>query len=347
MESERVLKSIKLLVAIAILTVIVFIANLIINRKNGISDFLANIAPEKRIQDSYNGVYTYEEDLGYKISAFTGCSLDSVNNHILIVNEDYYLFRSSCMGTYLIEKGETDNLNIVETDKAYLVKYKGNQYNRDYKVVNIATNNRIEKQKGTLLDLNSLPGIIKETMEYGNYYQFNRMVSGINVEIKVVLEHIDGNNYNLIFKSGNDTIYTYSITNPDKMPLYYGYGANLVMLERESSAAKYSYRFRVLSEGGVVYDLKDSLPIKIDGVNLDYNNSIFIIYDSNVRQFKMFVGSDKKFCVSGGDSDKVAYYEFKIDYNYNTNRFEKPTFVKVWYENEGCSYIEQYLKEAV
>ena len=348
MENERVLKTIKFLVAIAVLTVVVFIWNLIANREHGITDFLANMTPEKRIQDSYNGVYTYEEDLGYKISAFTGCSLESVNNYILIINEDYYVFRSSCMGTYLKGKGETDDLNIVETNKSYMVKYEGNQYIRDFQTVSIVPNNRISKQDSSSLDLNSLSGIIKETMFEGNYYKIKREVAGISTTIIANLEHIDGNNYRLFFKAEGKEIYSYNVTNPDKMPLYYGFGSNLVMLERESSAGKYSYQFKVLTAAGVTYNLVNTLPIKIDNVSLDYeHNSIFIVYDTSTRKFKMFVGFDKKFCVTNGDSSKIAFYEFEINYNYSSNTFEKPSFVKIWYENENCSYVEQYLKEAV
>ena len=349
MKSKRFLNSIKLLVAIAILTVVVFIWNLFVNHKKGITDFLANISPNKRVQDTYNGVYTYVEDLGYKISAYTGCSLESINNYILIVNEDYYLFRSSCMGTYLKGTGKTDDLNIVETTDSYLVKYDGHQYNRDYKVVSIVTNNDIETYNGTNLDLNSLSGIIKETMFEDNYYNLIRGVAGLTTRLTVEMKHIDGNRYDLAFyNKKQDLLYRYNINNPDKLPLYYGFGGDLVMLERESSAAKYSYQFKVLSENGIAYELANQFPIIIDGVSLDYNNnSIFIIYDNAKRQFKLFIGTDKKFCVSGGNSDKVAYYEFFIGYNYSTNTFEKPSFVKIWYENEGCSYIEEYLKEAV
>jgi len=352
-ENERVKNTIKLIIGLTILIVVLFVWDLIVNRKGNVKDILNNIITTK-FQDSYNGVYTYTEELGYKISAFTGCSLSEINNYLLVINDDYYAFRSSCMGTYLKDKGKTDDLNIVAGDKAYSINYKDHLYERDYKVTSIIPNNAIADAKGAI-DLNSLPGIVKETEFEGNYYDINRVVAGLTSNIYVYFTHLEGEQYSIRFsrvrsglESQGATDYTYIIKNIDKMPLYYTFGDNLVMLERESTNSTYSYKFKVYTlKDGITYDLKNMFPITIDNEILNYDKSVYIVYDKSNRLFRMFVGNNKEFCVKNGDKDKVAYYEFEIKYNYSTNEFERPEYIKKWYENSDCSYINGLLKEAV
>ena len=57
----------------------------------------------------------------------------------------------------------------------------------------------------------------------------------------------------------------------------------------------------------------------------------------------MFVGFNKKMCVEDSDEHIPVYYEFKLIYNYSKGGFDKPEFVKVGYEDEGCNYISNYV----
>lgn len=346
-ESERVKNSIRLLIGLAILTVVLFVGDLIFNRKGSVKEMFSGITNNK-ILETYNGVYTNHEDLGYRIVAYSGCSVESVDNQILIINDDFYLFRTSCMGTFFKEKGHTDDLNIIEKDKAYEVHYKDITYKRDYKTMSIVQRNTVASKEG-YLDLNSLNGIVKETMSNDEYYDIERNVDGLDKSspLLAIFKHKDDGDFSLSFWKYDDKLYEYTIHDINKMPLYYTYGGNLVMLERESSDSLYSYKFKVLTRGGMTYNLAEKLPVNVDGESLDYNKSVFIVYDQKDKEFKMFIGNDKKFCVENGNKDKIAFYEFSIKYNYQKNEFDNPLYVKKWYEHENCDYINQYLKGAV
>ena len=352
-ENERVKYAIRLIVGIAVLTVVVFVWDLIVNRKSSVKEIISNITPTK-VQDTYNGVYTYSEDLGYKVSAFTGCSFSAVDNYILVINDDFYLFRSTCMGTYLKGSGKTDDLNIVEEKKSYSITYKDNLYHRDYKVVSIVPNNNIAKQDGDL-DLNSIVGIAKETEFEGNYYSMERRVYGTNGTLIASFKPLETKEFQLTISSNESDanneegyLYTYTIDDLDRAPVFYTYGKNLVIIERDSTASKYAYKFLVVNGNGDIYDYANYLPVKIDDQELNYsNNSIFIVYDKTSKYFKIFLGKDKKFCKNDDTSDEIAFYEYSIKYNYTHNEFDKPEFVKIWRGVDGCSYIDEYLKEAV
>lgn len=343
-ENERVRRVINLLIVVAVLTVIVFVWNLVTHNKGTVKDIFNNLTIKGKIQDSYNGIYNHPEDLEKKINAFKGCSISKVNNYILVIYDKFYIFRSSCLGTYLKETGNTDDLNIATTDKDYYIMYKNVRYDRDYTVRSIVPNNAIAHESGKL-DLNSLPIILKETQFEGNYYELNREIDGVSDKIKINVKRRDDGLFNVSFWYNRDILYTQVIQNFDNMARYYPYGDMIVIIEREISSDKYSDHFKILNKNkGITYDLADEFNVKVDDVTLNYqNNSIVIVFDTSNRHYKMFVGKDKNFCVKNGSSDKIAFYEFKIVYNHAKGTFDKPVFVANHYESEGCSYIEKYL----
>lgn len=133
------------------------------------------------------------------------------------------------------------------------------------------------------------------------------------------------------------------------MPDLYAFGKNLVIIEKNMNAdeTRYAYRFKVLSIDGIVYNSDSMLPITIDNVSLTTDNSIYITFDYSTRNFKMLVGYDKNFCeeeLTEENKDEIAYYEFTISYLYNQSTFTKPTFSKIGYKSEGCSYVNKILE---
>jgi len=348
MENKRVINAIRLMIAIVILTVVVFVVDLIINRDKKITDLIVNIN-KKKIADNYNGIYTYKEDLGRTVYAFSNCSFTSINNYILIVNNDYYLFRSSCMGTYLKEQGETKSLNIGEYSNTYFVTHEGLRYNKDTTVKSIIPNNGIAEGTGAL-DLNALSIIAKETEFEGNYYDMEKRIKGLNVDIKVFFNRNADGSFNLIFKNRENELYRYIISSFDNMPTFYPLGSRIAIIEpgdNSSDSTKYSYKFKVLGLNGIEYDLNSYFPQKVNGVDVSYDNSVYIAYDQKERTFRVFFGNNKKFCVENSTSENIAYYEYKVSFDYGNNKFKKPDFVGVTREKDGCSDIKNYLSGGV
>jgi hypothetical protein len=258
------------------------------------------------------------------------------------------------MGTYMKGTGKTDDLNIVEEKDSYTVTYKDHLYRRDYKVVSIVPNNKIIDQHGDL-DLNSLVGIAKETEFEGNYYPLKRAVYGTSGTLQMSFEPLESKDFLLKISSFENEynnedgyLYSYTIKDLDKAPVYYSYGKNLAIIERDSTDNMYAYKFKVINSLGSQYDYSDHLPVIIDDQELNYNtHSIYIVYDKALKYFKVFIGKDKEFCSKSEDSDEIAFYEYAIKYNYTHNEFDKPDFVKIWRSGDGCGYINEYLKEAV
>jgi hypothetical protein len=121
----------------------------------------------------------------------------------------------------------------------------------------------------------------------------------------------------------------------------------IVVIEKRDNPnnnLKYGYKFIVISENGVVYNLDQMFPIVVNNEELTLDeNSIYVMYDAKERLFKLFVGYNKKMCVEDSDQHRPIFYEFRIKYNYINNQFEKPEFYKVGYEDEKCTYISNYV----
>lgn len=348
MENERVRRAVRLLIVLAILTVIVFVWDLFKNKDKSIDDIIKIITPKQKNTDNSNGIYSYVEPLGVKYKASKSCGFDSITNYLYIIYDEYYYFRSTCMGTFLKEKGQTKNLNIDTDDSGYYVMFNKNKYVRDNKLKTIVPENLLKGSKEADIDLNSLAIITKETQFEGSYYKLEKTVAYVNPRITAVYEHNSSGGFTLTLGKNDITTYTYTIKDMKMFPSFRNYGSNLAIVEKEYNPYdknKYAYKLKLISATQSLYDLRNHFPIIVDGVELNTNDySIYIMYDESKQYYRMFVGHDTKFCVGDVKSNRIAYYEFAIKYNFLNATFDRPEFVKIGYENEDCSYIEQYVR---
>ena len=58
----------------------------------------------------------------------------------------------------------------------------------------------------------------------------------------------------------------------------------------------------------------------------------------------MLVSTNSNFCVEESESNNVAFYEFRLDIDYSNYLFKTPTFVRTWYEKDGCSRVEELME---
>lgn len=301
--------------------------------------------------DNYNGIYTYKEALKSTKFIYSGCSINNINYNILVINDKYYSYKSSCMGTYLLGEGNTSDLDIEKDEEKniYIIHYNDKDYDKDYVTDQIVLNNDIaEKLKN--IDLSSFDTILKETEFKGNYYDISARISGISSNLRFNFKVIeDGNRFDISISPGNQIdkeTYKYTFYNYDTLPKFYPYGKSIVVLEQDKNKDdnnKYAHRLKAINLDGVVYSVENTFPITVDNITLTVDNNIYITFDEKVRYFKMFVGVGDKMCVENSDSTNITYYEFKIDYDYGISNFSKPMFVRVGRENEGCSYINDYI----
>ena len=344
-------KNAKFIIIVSVFIIIgVIVFTLITTKVNPFKGLVGTIVGDevKSIKnDNYNGFYTKKDLLDSTYRVFSGCSVYSIDNIILVYNEDYVVYRSSCMGTYVKDKGKTRDL-IIETDKdKYVIKYKDNDYKKDTTVKSVVENNIISKNmyKTTLA---AFPVIVKETEFEGNYYDISADVTDVEGQVKLSYNRDNSSkSFSLSLTYGilnNVTFYRKDIKDGENLPLMYGVGKSIVVIEPDYNTNAYNYSFKAYVEGDLKYDLSQQFPIKINGEVLNYgSHSVYIKYNPKNKDFTMFVGNDKKFCVENSNSAKVASYIFKLKYNYNTNTFDNPEYIKSIKGADGCSEIESYM----
>ena len=344
-------KNTKFIIIVSIFIVIgVVVFTLITTKTNPFKGIVGNIVGDevKSVnKDNYNGFYTKKDLLDATYKVFDGCSIYSIDNYILVQDDDFTLYRSTCMGTYVKDRGKTKDLKFdVENDK-YVITYKNNKYNKDTTVNHVVENNLIAK-KMTKIYLSSFPLVVKETEFEGNYYDIKAKIGDTDSDsyLSYTRDKVsDSFTLRLLKSSATDyPYYSYIVNDGAKVPLLYNIGNQIVVMEVEENENTYNYKFMSYKEGSLSYDLASNLPIKIDGQELNYgNNSIFIKFNKKDNNFTLFVGNDKKFCLENSNSTRAVSYIFKINYNYNNSTFDKPEYVKSIKGLDGCSEIESYM----
>lgn len=348
MGNSRTKKTVIFLLILLIICIVVFsVYYFLVEHKNPFLEFFKNVTSEEKINDNYNGIYTYEESLNGSYYIFNNCSVTNIKNYILIKDDKYYTYRSTCMGTYYKEEGNTKDLTFVIADSndTYMIKYNGNDYLKDVTTTYIKPNNEIgEKLKD--LSTDSLQLIFDETQFVGNEYD----ISGKNIKNNKLLRFSYYKEPGVIVidnKSDKDktTLYDYFVKDKSKLPKMYLYGENIAIVEQDdnkSDSNKYAYMFYFLTPDGINYDLRKEFPIMVDDDIISYDRSVYVSYNPRKRNFTILIGDDKKMCDDNFDNsngDKIAYYEFELNYNYIENSFSRPTFVKKGYMSEGCRYV--------
>lgn len=356
MKKTRIIKDIKFFLFVFAMCIVVFFGYFIIKgEKNPLIGFIEKVTEKEELLENYNGIYTYYDDLNGSKYIFSGCSVSKIANHILIIDDDYFAFRSSCMGTYVKGSGKTKDLvvKLTEDKKDYFVTYDGKRYSKDYATMQIVPNNDVE-EKLSKIELASYQLLIKETQFPGNYYSVENIgVVGLPSSIKMNIEHDEYSDSITVSilnaRDENRLLYTYNIDDYDNMPDMYAYGKDIVVIEKgknKNNPTRLGYTFKVVNESGIVYRLDDMFPITINDVTLNSNNSIFITFDQSKRVYRMLVGFDERMCSTTykeSEKDDIIYYEFTIDYNYLIKGFDKPKFEKIGYKSEGCKYVSSVM----
>lgn len=333
-----------------------FLYYVITGKQNPLFKFINNgDETENKILDNYNGFYSNYESLNGSKFIFSGCSISKIANYILVIEDNYYLFRSTCMGTYEKEKGKVEDLDIKvdEEKKTYYIYHNDVTYEKDDFVNSIRVNNDIEK-KMTEIDLSTYQLFMRETEFEGNYYDLEQLsIKNTSAQILMdILRYEDDKSFIIRLRSSSSTdrvLYSKAIKDFDFLPDIYTYGSSIVVVEKNKSEdnKKYSYKFFVIKEDGIVYNVDEKFPIIVDGKSLNKENSVYIKFDPAKRYFRMLIGNDDKMCVDNyedSEKDDITYYEFSLEYNYLINNFNEPKFQKIGRKSEGCRYVNELIE---
>lgn len=356
MEKSRSKKTILFLCIIFLISVgAFFLYYFVTGKQNPFLKFVGNGSHEEKIEDNYNGIYSNYEELNGSKFIFSGCSISRIANYILVVDDEYYMYRSTCMGTYGKGKGKTEELEIKldEEKKSFYIYKDDKTYDKDILVNTVNLHNKIEELH--LIDLSTYQIFMRETQFEGNYYNLEKMA--INNSSSGMLMNIIRNSETGVFSltfnpdmmHDKQVIFQKDVSDFNYLPYFYTYGNSIAMVEVEKNAndkSKYANNFVVFNKTGIIYTLKDKFPIVIDGVTLNTENSIYIKFNPAKRYFTMLVGHDDKMCdldYDGKGSDDIMYYEFSIEYDYKSNNFLEPKFQKIGRKSEGCRYVNSIM----
>lgn len=344
-------KKVKINIIFILIIVILIISALMIRFEvNPFSYFLGEDEEKEVISssDNSNGIYRYRESLDKTRTMFHGCTLSYFDNYILIINDNYYLYRQSCIGTFYIGDGKTKELKFKETiEKTKYITYDGNDY---YKNDTLDTIEVLNYVKENIDDISSVYPenyqlLLSESQREGDYFDFEEVEIKTSPAVFALnLKHVEDKRFELsITNSDEKVLYATNINGFTTVPLFRGYGSNLVIIEPFSTASKYSYGFKVINSEGLTYDIKNMFPITVDGDVLTYDKSIYITFNPSENKFVMLIGKDKEMCVKNSDSNNVAYYVFNLEYEYSSRKFKKPIFIKKVYERDGCKYANEVM----
>lgn len=347
MNKGRTKKNAKFMIIIFVLCVIAFGGAMLLKKDDNVLSNVVNMFEnDSYVKDNYNGVYVYKESLGGSTQFFKGCSADYINNYIVIVDDIYYTYSSSCIGTFAFVEGKTKDLKIYTNDenKNFYIKYNDLIYTKDAAIRSIELSNNAKDFEGEI-NVSNYQLLFENSQFSGAYYDVKgRKISSLSSSLYITILHVENEKFTIQIRDKHDNLhYEYTFSDFEHMPLLYPYGAYLVILEKNESADRYMHNIKVVGESGLVYNMYDYFPIIVDGVTLDQNMNIYATFDKYTRKFKMLMSTNKNFCVDNGTTNDVAYYEFTVDYNYNKKGFDRPEFVQQGYAKDGCSYIDEII----
>ncbi len=349
MEKKRTFKSILFILFLIVVTIIVFVAYYHFTGKENPLSEIFNTSTPKSSTDSINGFYVYNEALGKQYNIYSGCNVSTLDYEILVMGEQYRMYKTSCMGSYFIDDGDTEDLDIQydQENDVYYIEYDNHVYHKRHEVTSVVLGNTFLKNADSI-NMNSYKFILDQTEFKGNYYNINGLSMDGASKFKLYLNVSEEGYYKIGIDSNNSQRYsryeTPEYSDVESMPDVYTYGKIIVFVYPDVYNGAYRYKFEIIDVSlNVVYDLATQFPIVVNDHTLSTQDYIYIAYQSSDRSFKMLVSESPDFCEEDSDSTDIAYYLFSLKYNYLKVNFDAPQFERLGYKNEGCKYVNNLM----
>lgn len=298
--------------------------------------------------EGYNGIYSYTEKLTRSYNVFQGCNVIALYNYVVVINDIYKYYDSSCMSTTFIKEGKTDELNMKydKEKKSYVFEIDGKQFAKDDRVNEIVEKNDLTNRLSKVT-LDTLKFIIERTEKESDYYNFDVDILGASKKFSFKFDYNETSKIfmiSLIGESGT-VLYTKTMDDLKNMPLFYEVNDKIAIIDNIDSSYKYQYNLLLYDSKKQIYNLSQNLPIKVNNISLNFNNQVYIEKTDTVNSFKVLFGYEKEFC-NDSKTEGTSFYEFEVNYDYRKNNFTVPDFVKIGRYSDGCSYVkDNYFKE--
>lgn len=320
-------------------------------RDNSSGGIIENIiSNNKTTVDVKNGMYVYKEKLNTTTNVYKGCSVSSIDDYIVVINDKYYRYHGSCMNMKYLGPGETSTLKFnEEKDKPYTITFDNKTYKKDNVTKEINVGNKIITEVSKA-NYNLTNYIIDNTEVEGDYYDLNIELTNSTNKYNLNLTY-DENTKTFKYMIITDVdLYSGYYSNTKDFPKLYFYNGNLIIVEKRLVDGVYRSNIFMYNKLENTYKFSNSLPIKVNGELIDNSYNILPRYDETGKSFYVVFSKDNTFCNTERD---IMYYEFKLTYDFKTNGFGIPSYVKKAIgdkskpeDNEDCKYIKKYyLKE--
>lgn len=323
--------------------------------KNNVIGEIFQTIEEKENNDNKNGFYLYTDKLDKTYKLSNSCTLSSNKYIIAVVNEDYYLYKSNCLGVIQLKSGKSSELKIYydSIKEYYYMQYDGNKYIKNKKMATIVpSNNFIEGNHGVYID--NYKKLIEELM-VDDAFSVDTLAAGLS-GVLFEYKQDDGSYYVRIatggdLKDGEEASqfqleYANYAESLDDLPDFYLLNSNIVISEKSKLNGQTTRNLMIFSgKRGIQYNLADVFPIRVNGVELKPDTHyIYSVYDKASKAYVMLVSTNSNFCKEDSKENNIAFYEFKLEIDYTNYLFKTPTFVRAWYEKDGCSRVNELME---
>ena len=325
--------------------------------KNNVIGEIFQTIEEKENNDNKNGFYLYTDKLDKTYKLSNSCTLSSIKYVIAVVNDDYYLYKSNCLGVIQLKSGKSSELKIYydSLKEYYYMRYDGNKYIKNKKIATIVPSNNFIDGNHTIY-IDNYKKLIEELM-INEYFNINTNVSGFssidfdysfedNIH-QVELSTSGELDFNEDQEASNVQLdYVFSSNNIDDLPDFFILNSSIVISEKNKLNGQPTRNLKIFSKkSGIEYNLASVFPIKVNGVELRPDTHyIYSVYDRTSKAYAMLVSTNSNFCKEDSKESNIAFYEFKLEIDYTNYLFKTPTFVRAWYEKDGCSRVNELME---
>ena len=310
-------------------------------RDNEISE--SDVAPSlsrDKVSDTKNGIYVIKNNTISKKTLLKKCVIDSINDYIVVINENYYMYRGNCLNTIYLGQGSTEKLKFEKDNNSeYSVELEDVIYRKDYTTDKIVVENKVVSNNAVSYDYDSLKLVIDYSEFPNNYYSFIGNILYNNSYMFNYVYNKDFNSFSFNISYIQSSIFSKSMKSFDDIPYFYSLGNNMVIIDLNKDGNRYGSHLFVYSGADKTYDYNSMFPLYVNNNIIDSTWNRIFRYDATNKVAYVLFSKTNDFC---DFSDGNAYYEFKLSYDYKKNGFNAPDLYKKGINSKDCNYAKKY-----
>ena len=291
-----------------------------------------------KVNDYKNGIYSYKTKTDRTVNLLKHCVIDSINDYLVVINEDYYVYHGNCLNMVFVTQGKTESLKFEKDNSSnYYVKFDDKTYNKDNTVKEIVVaNNVLVNEKPLTHD--SLKSIVKYSEYPGFYYNFNGSIAS-NDSFRFEFTYSKETNTFRLDLYNNNVHYIKDMKNLDQFPYFAILNTNLVVLDKNKIGNGYKSELYIYSEANKTYDYNSILPLSVNGNIIDASWNRIFRYDGNNKTAYVLFSKTDNVC---DFSNNNVFYEFKMNYDYTKVGFKTPDLYRKGSTEKDCDYVKKY-----